>query len=140
MARLVVTVVVTVALGGAAEGGEPAAWPSSPCAGHAVTRAGTPGADVIVGTSGADVIHAHGGRDVVRGRGGNDLLCAGAGRDKVYGGPGRDRARGGSGTDFVDVTDGRGANDRANGGRGRGDGCAIDVRDFYSRSCEAVIA
>jgi predicted outer membrane repeat protein len=85
------------------------------CAGVAVNRIGTAGADRLVGTAGADGILALGGNDLLIGRAGRDALCGGAGRDRLRGGKGRDRLRGGPGRDRLRGGPGR---DRLRGGPG----------------------
>jgi len=112
---------------GAAEAATPT------CLGHAATKVGTPGHDVIVGTAGPDVIVTYGGGDRVYGLGGNDLICTGSGNDSVYGGDGADRIstdsgndviHGGNGDDTIvsgsgnDTDVGDAGNDRISGGDG----------------------
>ncbi|HLM31446.1 MAG TPA: CARDB domain-containing protein [Solirubrobacterales bacterium] len=116
---------MVVAAGGGGGGG------GATCAGHAVTQAGTGGADTIVGTAGRDVIKARGGNDVIRGLQSKDFVCAGSGKDTLKGGGGGDRLKGGRGRDLLK---GGGGRDALRGGPGH-DVCKGGPGRDSERSC-----
>ena len=110
------------------------------CAGVAVNRIGTGGADVLTGTGGADGFLLFGGADVARGGVGADRACGGPGRDRLIGQGGKDRLLGQAGADRLlggkgrDALLGGGGPDRLIGGKGR-DRCKGGPGRDRLRSC-----
>ncbi len=91
--RVVVTALMTLAVGGTAEAAQIAGTP-----GNDRIR-GTGQADVIDGATGDDRIGARSGPDTVTGGEGLDRIWGGKGADRLFGGPADDRIWGGLGAD-----------------------------------------